>query len=57
MIARIRKALLAAIGAAGTGLGVALEDGAISQAEIAWMIGLGIVAGLTVWRVPNAPQR
>jgi hypothetical protein len=53
MLATIRKALLAAAGAAGTGLGVALQDGAITQPEVGWLLGLAAAAAVGVWLVPN----
>lgn len=55
-MAKIRKAVLAALGAAATGLGAALADGDLTSAELGTLAGLAIAAALAVWRVPNAPQ-
>lgn len=61
-MSKIRKALVAAAGSAGTalvgGLGFALADGRLTGHEVLAAIGLACTAaaaiGATVWRVPNA---
>jgi hypothetical protein len=56
-MARIRKALLAGLGAALTGLITAtVQKGAAPGWGEVWAaLGLGIAAALAVYRVPNAP--
>jgi hypothetical protein len=54
---RVRKALLAGVGAALTGLiTAAVQKGAApGWGEVGAAVGLGIAAALAVWRVPNGP--
>lgn len=64
MIARARKAAVAAAGAfltaAVSALAEAALDGAVSGNDVSQAIGLGVAAavalGWGVWRVPNAPD-
>jgi hypothetical protein len=54
---RVRKALLAGVGAALTGLITAAEQSGKMPGvpELGAAVALGIVAAWAVWRVPNAP--
>lgn len=54
MIAQVRKAIAAAVAAAGAVLTAALTKGTIGQADIALALGSAIVAGVLVFFVPNA---
>jgi hypothetical protein len=59
MLARVRKAVIAGIGAAlAAGVGALATSGALTQEEISKALGVGIAAGVTVgwatYRVPNA---
>lgn len=63
-MSKIRKALIAAAGSAGTalvgGIGFALADGNLTLNEVLVAAGLACAAaaavGRTVWAVPNADQ-
>lgn len=57
MLARIRKALLAGLGATVAALlGAWVQSGrAPSWPEIGTAVGAGVAFGWGVWRVPNAP--
>lgn len=58
MLARIRKAIAAGIGAALTGLiTAAIQKGsaAIDWPEVLAALGLGLAAGLATWKVRNQP--
>ena len=52
-LAPIRKALVAAAGAAAAGLGTAMLDGALTLAECIAAAGSALVFGFAAWRVPN----
>jgi len=53
LVTTARKALLAAVGAATTGLGAVFSDGKVTQAEITWVVVLAVFAGLAVFGVKN----
>lgn len=50
----IRKAIIAALGAAAAGTGAAMLDGNLTGPEAITAIGAGLVFGFAAWRVPNA---
>ncbi len=54
MIARIRKALVAGIGAGLAALSTGMLDGSLSQADWITIVGSTLVIALATWRVPNA---
>ena len=54
-LAPIRKAVLAAGFAAAAALGAAMLDGNITGAECVVSGGMGLLAGVATWRVPNKP--
>lgn len=58
-MAKIRKALMAAAGAAVAALVTAAmaRGGMPTAAEIGAALGLGVAAGWAAWRVPNAPAQ
>lgn len=51
---KIRKALIAAGGAAAAALGGAMLDGDLTRPETIVAAGAGLVFGFAAWRVPNA---
>lgn len=53
-MAKVRKALMAAATAAGAAVVTAAQDGAVTSAEWVTVAVAAVVAGLAVWRVPNA---
>jgi hypothetical protein len=56
-VSKVRKALLAALTAGVGSLASAYAaNGKIDGAAVSVAIGAAAVAGLAVWRVPNAPQ-
>ncbi len=54
-VATIRKALAAAVAAAGTAVVTAAQDGTVTTAEWLTVLGAAVVAGYGVYRIPNAP--
>lgn len=61
MIARIRKAVIAGVGAGlAAAVGALVEAGGVSEDTVAKAIGVGVAAGVSVgwatYRVPNAAQ-
>lgn len=54
MLATIRKALVAAVGAASAAVVPAAQDGVVTGAEWLTVIAATLVAGYAVYRVPNA---
>lgn len=54
-LSTIRKALLAAATAA-VAAGVTAYPGGFTDAEVAAIVGAALVAGLGVWRIPNADR-
>jgi hypothetical protein len=54
-LSMIRKALLAGATAAIAAAVTASPDG-FTDAELAAILGAALVAGLGVWRIPNAEQ-
>lgn len=57
MLATIRKALVAAVGAASTAVVTAAQDGAVTGAEWLTVAAAAVVAGYAVYRVPNAQEQ
>lgn len=61
IMAKIRKALVAAVSAAAAALLGALAQGGVPADTVGWLAVLGtaasagLVAGYATWRVPNAP--
>ncbi|WP_328465554.1 hypothetical protein OHA21_43890 [Actinoplanes sp. NBC_00393] len=63
MLARIRKAVIAGVGAGAAAVVAALvqsaTEGNVNRDEVSRAIGLGVAAAVSVgwaaWRVPNAP--
>lgn len=53
-MSKYRKALFAALTAAGGALATALTDFAVSNDEWGGIVAAAVVAGIAVWRVPNA---
>lgn len=58
MLARIRKALIAGVGAGlAAGFGAVATAGALTQEEVSRALGVGVAAAVTVgwtaWKVPN----
>jgi hypothetical protein len=53
MLARIRKALVAALGAGASAYLAGSADGTVSQADWAMVVGSLIVVGVVTWAVPN----
>jgi len=56
LIARIRKALVAALGAAGAALMQAGQDGTLDRGDAVTALVAAAVVGLGAWAIPNAPQ-
>ncbi|XVU25826.1 hypothetical protein ACQPZJ_01840 [Actinoplanes sp. CA-054009] len=61
MIARIRKAVIAGLGAGiSTGVGALVVAGTLNSEEVSKAIGVGVAAAVSVgwatWRTPNAKQ-
>jgi len=59
MLARVRKALVAGLGAFASGLiaaGVQKGSVQLGWPEVLAAAGLGVAAGLATWRVPNSPR-
>lgn len=56
MIARIRKALTAAVTAAAGAVGTAWADGVLTDKEWIGIVAVALVAGWAVWKVRNAPE-
>lgn len=55
-MSKVRKALLAALGAGLSAAVTALVSGkGLNSAAVGTIIGAMVVAGWAVWRVPNAP--
>lgn len=54
-LGKIRKALVAAFGAAAAALGTAMLDGDLSTREGVTAAGMGLVFGFATWAVPNKP--
>lgn len=52
---KIRKALVAAVGALVSGLIAGFTDGQLTWAEVGTAVGLGIAAGWATYRVRNEP--
>lgn len=56
-MAKVRKALLAGLGAGVASLATSwVKTGKLDWAAGGVAVGAAVVAGLAVWRVPNAPQ-
>jgi uncharacterized membrane protein YgdD (TMEM256/DUF423 family) len=55
LIARIRKALVAGLGAAGAALLQAGQDGHLDRGDAVTALVAAVVVGLGAWAVPNAP--
>ena len=59
-MAKVRKALVSALGATAAAIITALVNGDKPETSEGWAalvggsIGLGVVAGIATWRVPNA---
>lgn len=53
-MAKIRKALFAALAAGGAALGTAAADGNISMGDWGIILGAVVLAGVGVFWVPNA---
>lgn len=53
-MSKIRKALVAALGAGATGIGAGFADGTLTAAEIGAAVGLAVAAALAVYGVRNA---
>jgi hypothetical protein len=54
-MSKVRKALIAAGLAAAAALVTAIQDGRVDNADIGTVVAAAVVAGVAVWRVPNAP--
>jgi hypothetical protein len=57
VIARVRKALVAALGAAGAALLQAGQDGSLDRGDAVTAVVAAVVVGLGAWAIPNAPQQ
>jgi hypothetical protein len=56
-LAAIRKALVAAVGAAAAACGAAMLDGDLTTREGIASAGAGLVVGFAAWAVPNRPTQ
>ena len=56
MIAYVRKALVAFVGATVTGLATAITAGKLGPGEIGASVGLGVAAAIGVFFARNAPS-
>jgi hypothetical protein len=54
-MSKVRKALVAGGLAGVAALVAAIQDGKVDNADIGTIVAAVVVAGLAVWRVPNAP--
>jgi CII-binding regulator of phage lambda lysogenization HflD len=55
-MSKVRKALIAAVGAAATALVTSYaKTGKLDAAAVGIALGAAVVAGWAAWRVPNAP--
>jgi hypothetical protein len=54
-VKKISKALVAGGLAGAAALAAAIQDGKVDNADIGTIVAAVVVAGLAVWRVPNAP--
>lgn len=50
---KIRKAVVASLGAAAAALGAGMLDGNVTSAEAIMATGAGLVFGFATWRIPN----
>jgi hypothetical protein len=57
MMAKIRKALIAALAGASAAAVAAAQDGQITATEWLTILGSAVVAGYAVWRIPNEPPK
>lgn len=55
-MAKIRKSLIAAFGAAAAALGASMLDGNLTRPELVIAAGAGLVFGFAAWRVPNSTE-
>jgi hypothetical protein len=55
VIARVRKALVAALGAAGAALLQAGQDGTLDRGDAVTALIAAVVVGFGAWAIPNAP--
>lgn len=54
-LAQYKKAVVAAVLAALSGVGASLADGSLTLTEVGIAVGAGIVAGVGVAKVTNQP--